>query len=143
MIHFTFIISRINKDTSNEYCVKVSPIPISSVVAKPFIGPVPKINKINAVKPVVIFASKIEDNALLNPSDTDFLKPLPFLSSSRTRSNIKTLASTEIPIVVQYLQYQEVLKQLQVQLKYQKSEEYLITSYVGKNSRSTVIKYHP
>ena len=75
------------------------PIPISNVVAKPFIGPVPKINKINAVKPVVIFASKIEDSALLNPSDTDFLKPLPFLSSSRTRSNIKTLASTEIPIV--------------------------------------------
>ena len=38
------------------------------VVAKPLIGPVPNTNKIKAVKPVVIFASKIEDNALENPS---------------------------------------------------------------------------
>ena len=45
-------------------------IPIKRVVAKPFMGPVPKINKINAVNPVVIFASKMDDNALLNPSET-------------------------------------------------------------------------
>ena len=44
------------------------PIPINNVVAKPLIGPVPKINRIKAVKPVVILASKIDDNALLNPS---------------------------------------------------------------------------
>ena len=43
-------------------------IPINKVVANPFIGPVPKENKINAVKPVVIFASNMEDKALLKPS---------------------------------------------------------------------------
>ena len=48
-------------------------IPIKRVVANPLIGPVPKLNNINAVKPVVMLASKIEDNALLNPSLTDSL----------------------------------------------------------------------
>ena len=38
-------------------------IPISNVVAKPLIGPVPKVYKINAVNPVVILASRIDDNA--------------------------------------------------------------------------------
>ena len=53
-------------------------------------------NNINAVKPVVIFASNIEDNALLNP-----LKPLFLLFQvcSLILSNIRTLASTDIPIV--------------------------------------------
>ena len=75
------------------------PIPINKVVAKPLIGPVPKINKINAVNPVVILASKIEERALLNPSAIAFRIPFPFLNSSRIRSNISTLASTDIPIV--------------------------------------------
>ena len=74
-------------------------IPISNVVAKPLIGPVPKIYKTSAVSPVVIFASKIEDNALLNPSLIDCFKPFSFLSSSLTLSKISTLASTDIPIV--------------------------------------------
>lgn len=43
-------------------------IPINNVVAKPLIGPVPNTNKIKAVKPVVMLASRIDDNALLNPS---------------------------------------------------------------------------
>ena len=34
-------------------------IPISKVVAKPLIGPDPKTKRINAVRPVVILASKI------------------------------------------------------------------------------------
>ena len=38
-------------------------IPINNVVANPLIGPVPNVYKINAVNPVVIFASKIEDKA--------------------------------------------------------------------------------
>ena len=38
-------------------------IPINNVVANPLIGPVPNVYRINAVKPVVIFASKIEDKA--------------------------------------------------------------------------------
>ena len=42
-----------------------------NVVAKPLIGPVPNTNKIKAVKPVVMFASKIEDNALEKPSFID------------------------------------------------------------------------
>ena len=61
-------------------------IPISNVVAKPLIGPVPKIKSIIAVKPVVMLASNIEDNALLKPSAIDFFRPFPFLSSSLTRS---------------------------------------------------------
>ena len=42
-------------------------IPINKVVAKPFIGPVPNIYKTRAVKPVVIFASSIDERALLKP----------------------------------------------------------------------------
>ena len=75
------------------------PIPISKVVANPLIGPVPKIKRIKAVRPVVILASKIEESALLKPSAMAFRSPLPLISSSRTRSKISTLASTEIPIV--------------------------------------------
>ena len=74
-------------------------IPISNVVANPLIGPEPKTKRINAVKPVVILASRIEDNALLNPSPTDCFNPLPLFNSSRILSKIRTLASTDIPIV--------------------------------------------
>ena len=38
-------------------------IPINNVVAKPSMGPVPKLFKIKATKPVVIFASNMEDKA--------------------------------------------------------------------------------
>ena len=48
-------------------------IPIKRVVANPLIGPDPNTYNINAVSPVVILASNIEDNALLNPSLTDSL----------------------------------------------------------------------
>ena len=75
------------------------PIPINKVVAKPLIGPVPKINSIKAVSPVVILASKIDESALLKPSETASFIPFPLVSSSRMRSKISTLASTEIPIV--------------------------------------------
>ena len=34
-------------------------IPAKSVTAKPLMGPTPKLNRINATKPVVTFASKI------------------------------------------------------------------------------------
>ena len=74
-------------------------IPISNVVAKPLIGPVPNMYKTSAVRPVVIFASKIEDKALLKPSLIDCFKPFSFLNSSLTLSNINTFASTDIPIV--------------------------------------------
>ena len=60
---------------------------------------VPKINKISAVKPVVIFASNIEERALLKPSEIDLRIPFPLSSSSLTLSKIKTFASTDIPIV--------------------------------------------
>ena len=58
-------------------------IPINKVVANPLIGPVPNTNKIKAVKPVVIFASKIEDNAFAKPSFTDSFCDFPLPSSSR------------------------------------------------------------
>ena len=74
-------------------------MPINKVVANPLIGPVPNTKRINAVSPVVILASKIEDSALLNPSAMAFLRPLPFLSSSLTLSKINTFASTDIPMV--------------------------------------------
>ena len=38
-------------------------IPINRVVANPLIGPVPNKNKINAVRPVVILASKMDERA--------------------------------------------------------------------------------
>ena len=74
-------------------------IPINKVVAKPWMGPVPNINNIKPVKPVVMFASKIDDNALLNPSLIASFWAFPFASSSLIRSKISTFASTEIPIV--------------------------------------------
>ena len=74
-------------------------IPINNVVAKPLIGPVPKTNNIKAVRPVVIFASKIEDKALAKPSWIEPAIPLPLESSSLIRSKISTFASTDIPIV--------------------------------------------
>ena len=46
-------------------------IPIKRVVANPLIGPVPNTYKIKAVSPVVMLASKMDDNALLNPSLID------------------------------------------------------------------------
>ena len=61
-------------------------IPINKVVAKPFIGPVPKENNINAVKPVVIFASNIEDKAFAKPSSIAATCFLPFIISSLTLS---------------------------------------------------------
>ena len=50
-------------------------IPIRRVVANPLIGPVPKTKRINAVRPVVMLASKIDERALLNPSAIAFLTP--------------------------------------------------------------------
>ena len=108
-----FLVSEEEKNNSlfNEIClstnilvIKIAVnkeviIPIKSVVAKPLIGPEPKINKINAVRPVVILASRIEDNALLKPSDTACFKPFSLYNSSLTLSKIKTFASTDIPMV--------------------------------------------
>ena len=42
-------------------------------------GPVPNTNNINAVRPVVMLASRMEDRALLNPSATALR--IPFLSA--------------------------------------------------------------
>ena len=53
-------------------------IPIRRVVANPLIGPVPKTKRINAVRPVVMLASKIDERALLNPSAIAFLTLTPF-----------------------------------------------------------------
>ena len=74
-------------------------IPINKVVAKPLMGPEPNIKSMIAVKPVVMFASNIEESALLKPSAIACALPLPLSSSSLIRSKISTLASTDIPMV--------------------------------------------
>ena len=58
-----------------------------------------KENKINADKPVVIFASNIEDKAFAKPSSIAATCFLPFIISSLILSYIRTFASTRIPIV--------------------------------------------
>ena len=78
---------------------KVVAIPISKVVAKPWIGPLPKNNKIRAVSAVVMLESKIDDKACLKPSTTAWLIFLPLRNSSLDRSNISTFESTAIPMV--------------------------------------------
>ena len=60
-------------------------IPMSKVVANPWIGPVPKTNNMSPVSPVVMFASKIEDKALLNPSLMESRWDFPLANSSRIR----------------------------------------------------------
>ena len=72
---------------------------INRVVANPLIGPEPKINRMRAVNPVVMLASRMDDKALLKPSLTDCFSPLPFTNSSLILSKIRTFASTDIPIV--------------------------------------------
>src|SRR6056300_903461 len=81
-----FLVKAVSKETSLPFRVlpfikirvmkiavnKEVAIPMIKVVAKPLMGPVPNTNRIKAVKPVVIFASKMEDRALLNPSEMDF-----------------------------------------------------------------------
>ena len=90
-----FLVSEEEKNNSlfNEIClstnilvIKIAVnkdviIPISKVVANPFIGPVPKVYNISAVSPVVMFASKIDDNAFEKPSLTDSFRPLPLINS--------------------------------------------------------------
>ena len=56
---FSFLAS-INNRVIKMAVNKEVAIPINKVVAKPLIGPVPNTKRINAVKPVVIFASKID-----------------------------------------------------------------------------------
>jgi hypothetical protein len=63
-----FILASTNILVINIAVNKDVAIPIKRVVAKPLIGPDPKINNIRAVNPVVMFASKIEERALLKPS---------------------------------------------------------------------------
>ena len=74
--------------------------PIPSVKAKPFIREVPKENKMMAVIMLEIFESRIENQARENPVETASAIVLPPRNSSLTRSKIRTLASTAIPIEI-------------------------------------------
>ena len=74
-------------------------IPIDKVTENPFIGPEPKTNKSNAAIKVVILASRIVDKAFSKPFLMDSITLLFLKNSSLILSNIKTLASTAIPIV--------------------------------------------
>ena len=74
-------------------------IPMIKVVANDSIGPVPNTLSTIAVKRVVTFASIIDDNAFWKPVSIACFNSLPLACSSRIRSNIRTFASTDIPIV--------------------------------------------
>jgi len=74
-------------------------IPMISVTAKPFIGPVPKLKRKIAAIMVVKLASRMVVKALANPASIAAIGDFPFLNSSRILSKIRTFASTDIPIV--------------------------------------------
>lgn len=73
-------------------------IPTPSVMANPFIMLEPNQNKIKQVIMLEILESLIEGQALANPSSIEVPSGLPFFNSSLVLSNIKTLASTAIPM---------------------------------------------
>jgi len=56
-------------------------------------------SKINPVRPVVMFASRIEESAFPKPSLIASACDFPFSNSSLILSNIRTFASTDIPMV--------------------------------------------
>ncbi len=72
--------------------------PIPNVRANPLISDVPNQNNIIAVIMFELFESRIDIQALENPMDTASDTFLPARNSSFTRSNMRTLASTAIPI---------------------------------------------
>ena len=76
-------------------------IPINNVVAKPLIGPEPKINNTAPVRIWVTFASTIERIApfQLYEAITASFKVFPERSSSLALSQIMIFASTAVPIV--------------------------------------------
>ena len=74
-------------------------MPNDKVTANPLTGPEPNPNNITAAISVVTLASIIVFNACLYPISTEAIGERPDLISSLILSNIKTLASTAIPIV--------------------------------------------
>ena len=73
-------------------------IPIDRVTANPRTIDVPIMNSIDAVSRVDTFEAQIELHARLNPVSAAVCNIFPFFSSSFIRSNIRTFASTAIPI---------------------------------------------
>ena len=90
----------------------------------------------------MIFASNIEDKALLKPSLIDCFKPFSF-NSSLTLSKIRTFASTDIPMVRTIQLYPVGVRQHLNQLKFQILGQYLILNYISKYTRWAIVKYHP
>ena len=74
-------------------------IPMMSVVAKDSISPVPNTFKMIATKRCVTLASMIEGRALRKPVLIAVSVSAPDACSSRTRSKMRMLASTAVPIV--------------------------------------------
>ena len=74
-------------------------IPIIKVVAKDSISPVPKILRMIAISKCDTFASIIEGRALRKPVLMAVSVSEPKACSSRTRSKIRMLASTAVPMV--------------------------------------------
>ena len=74
-------------------------IPIPNVIANPFTGPDPNANNIIAEIKVVIFASRTVILAFVYPESKAWIIDFSVFNSSLILSNIKTFASTAIPIV--------------------------------------------
>ena len=74
-------------------------IPKDRVTANPRIGPEPNANRITAAIKVVMLLSSIVAIAFLYPASMFEIKAPCILLSSRILSNMRTLASTAIPVV--------------------------------------------
>ena len=73
--------------------------PITSVTAKPLIGPVPNWNRKAAAISAVAWVSRIVIQTRSKPFCTATRTVLPLRSSSRILSKISTFVSTPTPIV--------------------------------------------
>ncbi len=74
-------------------------IPMIRVTANPRRGPVPNWKRKMAAIIVVTLASRIVRKARENPEEMELFMLLPCDSSSLILSNMRTLASTDIPMV--------------------------------------------
>src|SRR5262249_7878493 len=78
----------------NRAVIRLATMPTLSVTANPLTVPVPKSRSAMPAMKVVTWLSMMVPNALSNPACTAVFTVRPNVSSSRMRSNTRTLAST-------------------------------------------------
>ena len=83
---------------TNTDVIMEATIPMISVIAKPFTGPVPNWKRNSAVSTMQTLESTMAFIAWRNPSSMARRTVFPWISSSRIRSKISTLLSTVRPI---------------------------------------------